>query len=254
MEKTKFASIIITHFSSNEGRSEMFIKSIKSLVENTGYPYELILVDNGSSQKERDFINALLLTGEINVYVRNSSNMHFSYGRNQALGMAQGDYIVIADNDIDYRKDWLTNCVKVLEEHPNEKIYSTPFAYPMFGMNKRYHKGYLKTSVGEVEINARAGSNCFCIRREDFRKIGMFDIHRVGGSLWADKASRAMFNAAVLPGKFAQDMGLRKGYNMKEALPVKINLHNDKSVYLNTDQYFKLHPEYEYRSYRSMEI
>ena len=122
----KFASIIITHWAMNDERSDVMVKSIASLNEVIKYPYELIVVDNGGSEEDSEFFNSLVNHGRISTYIRNSNNRHFGYARNQGIAVAQGDYIAIIDNDILHKKDWLTDCIKVLEDNPNEKIYATP--------------------------------------------------------------------------------------------------------------------------------
>lgn len=248
MEKAKFASIIVTHYGMDQERSNLMKSSISSLLENTMYPFELIVIDNGPDIEDTKHLSTLAAIGQITTYIRNSNNMHFGWARNQGLSVAQGDYIVIADNDIFYKRDWLTQCVRVLEAFPDKKIYSTPVGYPTPGMNSRYHQGYLEYDGWKYELNMRAGSNCFVVRREDFKEIGPFLLHRIAGSVWTDNAVRAGYLACVVPGNYIEDMGLRRGYNLKETLPVRLNVRRmPQGILYNQDNHQKNHPDHDYR-------
>jgi len=239
----KFCSIIMTHFAADEVRSGMFRTSITSLIKNTKYPYELIVIDNGGSSADSQFLSALSDKGEISTYVRNSHNMHFAYARNQGLELAQGNYISIVDNDLEYGSGWLTKCIHILEEFPQKKWYATPLDYPTPVMKIRYAVETVKHDEKIYILSMRAGSNCFVMRRDDFKTIGKFLIHRVSGSKWTDKAVRSGYLAVVVPGKLVRDIGLRMGYNLAENLPVYLDVKNDEMIYFNRDEFLDDKPE-----------
>lgn len=236
----KFASIIITHWAMNDERSDVMVKSIVSLVQTIKYPYELIVVDNGGSEEDSQFLIEMTNKGHISTYIKNSNNRHFGYARNQGIAMAQGDYIVIIDNDILHKKDWLTRCIEILERFPDKKLYATPIDYPhnaTYGGKVRYDIEELDIDGVSHSVNMRAGSNCFVARYEDFMDIGKFPIHRIAGSRWTDNAVNKGYNAVVLPEGYVEDMGLRNGYHLKDSKPVYIEFNNKDRVYFNTDEY-----------------
>jgi len=239
----KFCSIIMTHFAADEVRSSVLRKSITSLIKNTKYPYELVVIDNGGSVTDSQFLLALSDKGEISTYVKNSHNMHFAYARNQGLELAQGDYISIVDNDLEYKSGWLTECVHILEEFPQKKWYATPLDYPTPVMKKRYTMELIRHGGEKYILSMRAGSNCFVMRREDFKKIGKFLIHRISGSKWTDKAVRSGYLAVVVPGNLVRDIGLRMGYNLAENLPVYLDVKHDEKIYFNRDEFLDDKPE-----------
>lgn len=236
----KFASIIITHWAMNDERSDVMVRSLLSLIETIKYPYELIVVDNGGSEADSQFLMDMTSQGYISTYIKNSNNRHFGYARNQGIAIAQGDYIAIIDNDILHKKDWLTKCIELLEKFPEEKLYATPIEYP----HDATYKGKVRYDVGEIyvdgvkySINMRAGSNCFVMRYKDFMDVGKFLIHRIAGTKWTDKAVEKKYNALVLPKGYVEDMGFRKGYHLKENKPVYIEFRNKDRVYFNVDEY-----------------
>lgn len=234
----KFTTIIITYFAQNQERSDFLRKSLLSLIETTrDTPVELIVIDNGNNIKDSFYLLDLAHEGVINTYVRNSTNMHFGYARMQGLNMANGDYICIADSDIDYKKGWLEACIAVLQTHENRKIYATPIYNVAHWLPKYWHKDRLLVDGEEYGLNSRAGSNCFVVRRQDFEEIGGFLAHRVAGTKWTERACKLGYLAAVTPRVMADDMGFRKGYNYKDAIPIREVLSNGKEVYFNEDEF-----------------
>jgi GT2 family glycosyltransferase len=202
----------------------------------TKAPYELIVVDNGEKMEDSQFLLEQTGYGHINTYIRNHNNMHFAFARNQALRICNGDYIAVVDNDIIYNPGWLEACIDVLEQNPDEKIYATP-VYNVAHWRPKYWHGEVYANGRIYRLNMRAGSNCFVVRREDFEKIGHFLIHRVAGTKWTNEAVRLGYHAAVTPEIMVNDFGFRKGYNLNDAKPVKIELHDGQEVYFNQDEY-----------------
>jgi glycosyltransferase involved in cell wall biosynthesis len=234
----------MTHYAMNSERSAVLRASMKSLFESTNYPFELIVIDNGGASDygdDSDYFESLVALGKINTLITNAKNMHFGYARNQGIALAQGDYICIADNDLLYKKDWLKSCIEALEEFPGEKVYATPMKYPtLMPSTDRYAGGILTRKDGSiVKLNLRAGSNCFVIRRKDLQEIGLFKAHRIAGSLWTDDAVYAGYKALVVPGELVDDLGLRRGYNLKESIPIKLELSNGSVVNFNRDSLYK---------------
>jgi glycosyltransferase involved in cell wall biosynthesis len=241
----KFTSVVFVHYASNPERSKMMRKSIDSLLKSTSLPFELIVVDNGGSIDDSIFLLGKTDRGEINTYIRNDNNRHFSFARNQAIRMSNGDYIAIVDNDILYDKGWLEECISVLEKYPHERIYATPVYNVAHWRPKYWLKETLEVNGKTFRQNRRAGSNCFVIRREDLQEIGDFYIHRIAGTKWTDRAWSLGYHAAVTEEVMVKDQGFRKGYNLNDALPVKLHLHNC-DVYFNEDEFRVKNPDLTY--------
>lgn len=234
----KFTSIIITHWASNEFRSNALRKTLTTLFETTKHlPTERIVIDNGGSIKDSEYLLDLTEKGEINTYIRNHNNLSFGYARNQALRVCNGDYICVADNDIIYNPGWLDACLAVLEAYPHEKIYATPIYNVAHWQPKYWNQKELEVNGKIYRLNRRAGSNCWIMRRKDFEEVGDFPCHRVAGTKWTDMAQAAGYWAAVTPDIMVNDWGFRKGYNLNECKPIKENLHDGEEVYFNDDEY-----------------
>lgn len=239
-DNKKIVSIIITHFGSTAERYETCLKSLESLFATIkDHPCEVIFVDNGGPHGSSQELVEYCVRGLIHTYIRNSGNRHFGFARNQALRLCHGDYICIADNDIEYKEGWLRSCLDVLEAYPEEKIYAAPLYNVAHHLPKYWTGRELDVEGKKYRLNTRAGSNCFVIRRPDFEEIGMFSVHRVAGTKWTEKAKLLGYTAAVTPEIMVKDLCFRQGYNFKEVLPVRIVLSDQSEIYFNQDEYRK---------------
>ena len=233
-------SIIITNHYQDEVRSQSMRTSLESLYKSVeNLPVEIIVVDNydrkydALAAKDSKWLFEQCWAGHIHSYIMNSENLHFGLARNQGIYTASGKYICIADNDIYYEKGWLEACLKALDTYPHEKIYATPIDYPTGTLDKKYRVG----TLGEYKLSMRAGSNCFVIRSEDLLKIGVFKPHRIAGTKWTDRAVELGYLAAVTPQNMVKDLGLRRGYNLSQAIPIKRTLTNGSEIIFNEDEY-----------------
>ena len=88
---------------------------IESVLKFTKASFELIIVDNAS---DKDTVQYLRDTGKsddrINV-IFNKENTGFPKGVNQAIKVAKGNYILIANNDIIVTDGWLERMIEVAE-------------------------------------------------------------------------------------------------------------------------------------------
>ncbi|MCL5073191.1 MAG: glycosyltransferase, partial [Actinobacteria bacterium] len=77
------------------------IESLNTYTNN----FELILVDNGSDKKTKEFLKSLDWLDY--TLITNAENMGFSYGNNQAIKIAKYDYICFLNSDTLLSPNWL---------------------------------------------------------------------------------------------------------------------------------------------------
>jgi len=83
--------------------SEKFIEScFNSLLNQTFKNYELIILDDCSTDKTREILDKKNIK-----YYKNEKNLGFPSNLNKGLKMAKGDYIMIVDQDMVYDKNYL---------------------------------------------------------------------------------------------------------------------------------------------------
>jgi GT2 family glycosyltransferase len=111
----KISIIIVTY--NNLEYTKMCLESI---FKNTEYPsYEIILVDNGSSDGTVMFLEDYK-SNHNNIFVlKNSSNLGFAVANNLGVNASIGDTLVFLNNDTLVTPGWLHCLLYHLENNPN---------------------------------------------------------------------------------------------------------------------------------------
>jgi GT2 family glycosyltransferase/Flp pilus assembly protein TadD len=86
---------------------------LESVLKHTGGDFELILVDNGSTDETPALFQEISKrVGSARVeLIRNAENRGFAAGVNQGLAQAHGEYLVLLNNDTVVTPDWLDGLV-----------------------------------------------------------------------------------------------------------------------------------------------
>lgn len=90
-------------------------QAVNSIIENAEFPFEIVLIDNGSTDGTQDFFTSSKLP---NVkYIRNQTNQSFAKAINQGLSfIGDASHIGILNNDILVYKGWLKRLVAHLND------------------------------------------------------------------------------------------------------------------------------------------
>lgn len=111
-------SVIIPNYN-----GEKYLRNcIASLQQQTYQDYELIFVDNASSDRSLEIMNEFAFSTPPLRMIRNTENKGFAKAVNQGIKTAAGEYIVLLNNDTEAQFDWLQYLVQAMEE--DEKIFS----------------------------------------------------------------------------------------------------------------------------------
>jgi GT2 family glycosyltransferase len=105
-------SIIIVNYNGREYLGEC----ITSLQNQSYKNFEIILVDNKSSDDSLDFVTKNFPNVQL---IRNENNLGFAHGCNVGIGTARGDLICLFNQDAIADKEWLSILVYVLESSEN---------------------------------------------------------------------------------------------------------------------------------------
>ena len=167
-------------------------KCLESIFRHTKKPFELIIVDNGSTDGTDAYLGALADSKKNDVrihLIRNKENLGFAAGNNQGIAAALGEYILLLNNDTIVTDGWLELMVACAESHPNAGIVgpmSNCIAPPQLIRNVGYNT---QTAAGLNKFAIRfAGKNkgratqiirvigfCMLIKREVVDRIGGLD-------------------------------------------------------------------------------
>ena len=89
--------------------------------------YELIIVDNGSTDGTTEFLRQL--SGDVQIIV-NGENLGFAKACNQGAAVARGKYLVFLNNDTIPQPGWLAALVAEVDSHAEVGIVGSKLLYP----------------------------------------------------------------------------------------------------------------------------
>ena len=87
------------------------VPCLLSIMKFTKHPFELIIVDNGSSEPVELWVKKNLGKYDNVIYHRNESNQGFPQGCNDGMAIATGEHILLLNNDTIVTPFWLTRQV-----------------------------------------------------------------------------------------------------------------------------------------------
>lgn len=176
MDTWAFVSVIILNWN---GR-RLLRDCLSSLVTQTYPNYELILVDNGSTDDSVEYVHVNFPRVKI---VSNAENLGFSRGNNVGFSNARGKYLVVVNNDTKAESNLIEELVRIAEADQSVgsvgckilQLDGTIGYGPVFMLRGFIHRF---TSTNTVQTFGRNLANCACValyRRSLIEKLGGFD-------------------------------------------------------------------------------
>jgi glycosyltransferase involved in cell wall biosynthesis len=98
-------------------REKYILESVSSILNQSFTDFELIVVDDGSTDRTRDIL-ASIKDERLKVYF-NDTNMGIPYTRNRGIELASGEYFALLDSDDVATLDRLEKQVDFLNKHPD---------------------------------------------------------------------------------------------------------------------------------------
>lgn len=92
------------------GLTKKFVESVR---RTTDVPYELIMVDNGSTDGTVEFIKR-----EADRFHLFPQNTGFAHGFNKALSLAEGEYVLVINNDTELPNGWFGKLRSAFDADP----------------------------------------------------------------------------------------------------------------------------------------
>lgn len=103
---------------------------IDSLFRNTDVPYELVLVDNGSTDGTVEYLRDLAATHKNVDVIENYDNLGFPKAANQGLRAARGDHLLLLNNDTLVTTGWLRRLLDALHSEPDIGLAGPRTSWP----------------------------------------------------------------------------------------------------------------------------
>ena len=171
MDTKIFFSIIIPTFN----RKSFLRVAIDSVLAQTYENFELIIVNDGSTDSTKDMIKTYSDPRIVYVY---QENQGVSSARNTGLSKATGNFIAFLDSDDKWVKEKLAKSVEYIGKYPNISIFHTEEIWYKNGKLLNQKKKH-KKPTGLVYKNALSlcciSISTAVIKSTIFKEIGVFD-------------------------------------------------------------------------------
>lgn len=116
MNKNPTVSVIIPTYN----RAHLVGRAIQSVLNQTYKDFELIIVDDGSTDNTEDIIKKYQKKDERIKYIRRKKNKGGSVARNTGINAAIGEYIAFLDSDDEWLTEKLERQMKVFKSTSSE--------------------------------------------------------------------------------------------------------------------------------------
>jgi GT2 family glycosyltransferase/2-polyprenyl-3-methyl-5-hydroxy-6-metoxy-1,4-benzoquinol methylase len=161
---------------------------IESLFQYTPLPFELIVIDNGSTDGTRDYLQQLEET-HFQVSIRlNDRNVGFAHGCNQGIAGARGEVVILLNNDTIVTENWLEGLLEPMLSDPtvgavgprsNQAGEGQGVTFVPYGAELPALHGFARWFAyihrGQTHASYRLDGCCLAIRRSVFDLIGGLD-------------------------------------------------------------------------------
>ncbi len=191
---------------------------LDSIKRFTDEPYEIIVVDNASTDGTVEYLNE---RGDVRV-IQNSENHGFPAAANQGIREASGMQILLLNNDTIVTTGWLRRMIRALRSNPAIGLVG-PCSNQVSGMQKVMVHYESRTDLDAVawllgkeydaarESTDRLVGFCLLVSRGVVDKIGLLD-ERFGMGCYEDddytlRALKAGFQAVIAADAFVHHFG-----------------------------------------------
>lgn len=176
-------SIIVPAFN----QLEYTKKCLDSVLTYTGDPFELVVVDNGSTDGTWPYLEGLARKHKNVRVLRNPRNMGFAFACNQGIFLANGEFILLLNNDTLVTSGWLRRLRRIVATAPKAGLVG-PLSNHVSGAQlvdsgdlrtMDHIQGYagslaVREAGQAIEVNRLSGF-CLMVKREVFDRIGVLD-------------------------------------------------------------------------------
>ncbi len=158
------ASIVIPVFN----QVDYTRRCLASLEEHTDLPYELIIIDNGSTDGTAAFLRGVRAS-----VLTNPTNRGCAAAWNQGVTASGGDAVVLLNNDVLVTPGWLGRLLRFMAETGHgivsPAVREGPLDYDLPAYAEAFTQACARATRPEIT------GCCWVVAREVFARVGSFD-------------------------------------------------------------------------------
>lgn len=182
--KTAFFSVVIPLYN----KEDYIVKTLKSVYRQTYKNFEVIVINDGSTDDSLQKVDAFFLDiNTANYKIISTENQGLSATRNQSVTYSKGDFIAFLDADDVWHQDYLLEQYKLVNAYKDFKVFGTS-----------YYQVYNKLLL-PPKVNLDPDTKNKQIIISDFFKANLFQNVIVPSSFVIDKTvfSNYLFNPLI---------------------------------------------------------
>ena len=242
----KIISIIILTYNQIEYTKKCF----ESIFKYTSVPFELVIVDNGSTDGTVEYLESEILNkfNDVRIkIIKNKENKGFAGGNNQGIAASSGEYILLLNNDVVVTPGWLERMIFCCEKRteigivgPRSNYVSGPQLVESVDYNldsllglKRFSKKFATINANKSTQLLRVVGFCMLIKRSVIDRIGGMDDRYGIGNFEDDdfsiRAAIAGFESWMVEDCFVHHFGSKTF--MGEKIDYRKSLHKNWEIF-----------------------
>lgn len=150
-------------------------KCIESIIKHTNnIDYEIILVDNGSTEQESLDLLSIYEKKPLIKIVKNKENLRVAGGNNSGLRIAKGKYLLMLNNDTEiFQENWYMDAIRLFRTDWKIGVIGT--AGGSHNKNLVHQASFHATTEKGVQEVEYAEGWCMWLRRQIYQKLGGLD-------------------------------------------------------------------------------
>ncbi|NJW53439.1 glycosyltransferase family 2 protein [Salinimicrobium oceani] len=197
-------------------RANFIARCINSVLKQTFEKWELLIIDDGSTDNTQDIVTEYL--GDIRIRYFKKQKRGATHSRNVGVEKSTGEYITFLDSDDEAEPEWLESFIGLITQ--GAEVMCCGFQY--YNYKGEPQKEHLPYEMGELYYN-RTGrftnGGVFLMKKYLFEQIGGYD-EEVRAGQHSEMAIRLL---ELLENKKI------KIYNLSVPL-IKVHVHQDAKI------------------------
>lgn len=158
-------------------RAGTLARSIQSVLAQSYSDWELVIVDDGSTDNTQEVVKPFVQRDERIHYIFCPENKGQAVARNKGIQVSGGEYIAFQDSDDCWMPDKLQHQVSMMEEHPE---YGLVYGQVVYDEGGALSVPYPPIDAGDRVFEAclmqnQIGTPTMLVRKAVFDEIGLFD-------------------------------------------------------------------------------
>lgn len=146
LKNEPFVSIVLLNRNGLDHLKRLF----KNFSRNTNYSnFELIFIDNGSNDGSVEYVKSLNTDFNIKI-IENNSNLSFSKANNIGVQAAEGEYILLLNNDVEPSFGWLNEMILTYLNNKDVGAVGAKLVFPFYNNMESDYKSFKIQHSGDI--------------------------------------------------------------------------------------------------------